>query len=73
MVLYVFQLAAVFVIRGKPYSGENVASVLIRSSSMYWIIPLLAFTWHVVSETGSALDTRLFKNVSFWFRFLLWP
>ena len=50
MVLYVMQLCAIFVIRGKPYSGEQVVSVLITKANFCasWLSPLLAFSWHVV-------------------------
>ena len=56
---------AVFVIRGKPYSGENMARILLKPESLgpdggengrkmccccaSCIIPLLAFAWTVVS------------------------
>ena len=51
MVLYVMQLCAIFVVRGKPYSGEQVVSVLITKANFCasWLSPLLAFSWHVVS------------------------
>ena len=51
MVLYVLQLCAIFVIRGKPYSGEQVATALITKAHCCSsaLIPLLAFSWHVVS------------------------
>merc|ERR1719510_784614 len=54
MVLYVLQLCAIFVIRGKPYSGEQVASVLITKAHCCSsaLIPLLAFSWHVISPVG---------------------
>ena len=50
MILYVMQLCAIFVIRGKPYSGEQVVSVLITKANFCasWLSPLLAFSWHVV-------------------------
>lgn len=52
MILYVMQLCAIFVVRGKPYSGEQVATVLITKANICasWLVPLLAFTWHVVSN-----------------------
>ena len=51
MILYVMQLCAIFVVRGKPYSGEQVATALITKANVCasWLVPLLAFTWHVVS------------------------
>ena len=52
MVLYVLQLFAVFVVRGRPYSGENVASVLINAKSCLSksIVSTLAFSWNIVSS-----------------------
>lgn len=50
MILYVIQLCAIFVIRGKPYSGEQVVTVLVTKANICasWLGPLLAFSWHVV-------------------------
>ena len=62
MVLYVLQLCAIFVIRGKPYSGEQVATALITKAHCCSsaLIPLLAFSWHVVRilvlKVHSSLD-----------------
>ena len=55
MILYVMQLCAIFVVRGKPYSGEHVVSVLITKANFCasWLSPLLAFSWHVVSISTS--------------------
>ena len=51
MILYVLQLCAIFVVRGKPYSGEQVASALITKAQCCSsaLNALLAFSWHVVS------------------------
>ena len=63
MVLYVLQLCAIFVVRGKPYSGEQVATALITKahccSSV--LIPLLAFSWHVVRH-NSFIKLSFFSN-----------
>lgn len=69
MVLYVFQLCAIFVIRGKPYSGENIATALIPKSTgccYSWLVPMLAFTWNVILPVG----LTILSVVSFrWCRF----
>lgn len=50
MVLYLIQLFAVFVVRGKPYGAEQIASILFprKACCSAWLAPLLAFTWNVV-------------------------
>lgn len=50
MVLYLIQLFAVFVVRGKPYGAEQIASILFprKACCSSWLAPLLAFTWNVV-------------------------
>ena len=52
MVLYVLMLSAIFIIRGKPYSGENVCSVLVSPSNCFsnMMTSSLAFCWNVVSN-----------------------
>ena len=59
MVLYVLMMFAVFVIRGKPYSGEKVAGVLLKPKS--WLSSVtssaLAFSWNVVRPLLVAVRT----------------
>ena len=54
MVLYVLQLFAIFIIRGRPYHVENVASVLIEPNSCCSkaILSTLAFIWNIVLPIG---------------------
>ena len=52
MVLYVLMLSAMFIIRGKPYSGENICTVLISPVANCLanvLTSTLAFSWNVVS------------------------
>ena len=65
MLLYALLMFAVLVVRGRPYSGENIARLLIKPESLgpeaeensrkvcyccsSCIVPLLAFSWTVVS------------------------
>ena len=52
MVLYVLMLSAIFIIRGKPYSGENICSVFVRPATNCFanmVTSTLAFCWNVVS------------------------
>ena len=59
IILYLIFLFVVFVIRGRPYSGENIVTVLFgdknSSSSNYYgclglLAPILVFLWNVVSD-----------------------
>ena len=53
MVLYVLMLSAMFIIRGKPYSGENICTVLISPVANCLanvLTSTLAFSWNVVSS-----------------------
>ena len=68
MLLYAMLMFAVFVIRGKPYTGENVATLLLKPERLQeqadeirqkvccccasCIIPLLAFSWTVVRSNS---------------------
>lgn len=49
--LYLFELTAVFMIRGRPYSGETVVATLFAKAGLYlqkWVAPILSFVWNVV-------------------------
>ena len=49
MVLYLVQLFAVLVVRGKPYGAEQVVAAVLGSGGCSgWLAPLLAFTWSLV-------------------------
>jgi solute carrier family 6 (neurotransmitter transporter) len=51
MVLYLIEIVVVFVVRGRPYSGETVVATLFSRSTgclCAWAAPLLIFTWNVI-------------------------
>jgi solute carrier family 6 (neurotransmitter transporter) len=50
MVLYLLELVAVFMVRGAPYCGENVVTVLITGGDHLarTLAPLLSFVWNVI-------------------------
>jgi len=50
MVLYLIQMFAVLMVRGKPYGSQQVASLLFpkKACCSGWLAPSLAFTWNVV-------------------------
>ena len=61
MVLYVLMLSAMFIIRGKPYSGENICTVLISPVANCLanvLTSTLAFSWNVVSSNDLLIKTR---------------
>ncbi|XP_049954708.1 sodium-dependent transporter bedraggled [Schistocerca serialis cubense] len=66
MVLYLLQIAAVFVVRGRPYSGESVVSTLFTKGSgclQVWAGPMLVFTWNVILPVAlMVLCITIFKN-----------
>ena len=59
--LYVLMLSAMFIIRGKPYSGENICTVLISPVANCLanvLTSTLAFSWNVVSSSDLLIKTR---------------
>ena len=58
MVLYMIQLFAVLVVRGKPYGAEQIVTVMFpkKACCSGMLGPLLAFTWNVVSHVISPVN-----------------
>ncbi|PSN55301.1 hypothetical protein C0J52_01760 [Blattella germanica] len=50
MLLYFLEIIAVFVVRGRPYSGETVVATLFNRAGCLqtWAAPMLIFTWNVI-------------------------
>ncbi|GLG97785.1 Sodium-dependent nutrient amino acid transporter 1 [Gryllus bimaculatus] len=51
MILYLLEIGAIFVVRGRPYSGENVVTTLLNKGTgclQVWAAPMLVFTWNVI-------------------------
>ena len=51
MVLFLLQVGAVLMVRGRPYSGEAIASTLFHKTTsclLTWAAPMLTFTWNVI-------------------------
>jgi len=50
MVLYLLELVAVFIVRGAPYCGENIVTVLFTGGTKLSLIfaPILSFAWNVI-------------------------
>ncbi|XP_075227667.1 sodium-dependent transporter bedraggled isoform X2 [Lycorma delicatula] len=69
MLLYLAELVAVFVVRGRPYSGETVVATLFSRASLCvqtWVAPMLSFTWNVILPTILlVMCITVFKNGKF--------
>ncbi|RZF39999.1 hypothetical protein LSTR_LSTR002402 [Laodelphax striatellus] len=69
MLLYVVELTAVFMVRGRPYSGETIVATLFSRAGSFmqcWVAPLLAFTWNVILPTLLlVMCITFFKNGQF--------
>jgi hypothetical protein len=65
MVLYLLELVAVFIVRGAPYCGENIVTVLMtgRSKLTTLMAPLISFLWNVILPVAMlVLSITSFKN-----------
>ncbi|KAJ4452353.1 hypothetical protein ANN_03886 [Periplaneta americana] len=60
MVLYLLEIVAVFVVRGRPYSGETIVATLFTRSAgclQTWAAPMLVFTWNVILPIALVVST----------------
>lgn len=60
-------LSAMFIIRGKPYSGENICTVLISPVANCLanvLTSTLAFSWNVVSSRHLLNSQKMFDYIS---------
>ncbi|XP_066909040.1 sodium-dependent transporter bedraggled isoform X2 [Halyomorpha halys] len=66
MLLYLIELIAVFMVRGRPYSGETVVATLFAHAGRFlqeWAAPILSFVWNVVLPVMlMVLCISVFKN-----------
>ena len=67
MVLYMIQLFAVLVVRGKPYGAEQIVTVLFPKKACCSSIlgPVLAFTWNVVSHLIKSVNLVDIKHYQY--------
>ncbi len=70
MIIYVVQIAAVLIVRGRPYNGESIVAVLVKGPGCManWCVPMLTFSWSVVLPVG-LLVFYLFIYYDIHFRF----
>lgn len=77
MLLYLIELIAVFVVRGRPYSGETVVATLFSRASICaqtWLAPMLSFTWNVILPTMLLVSFNFYINLVwliYWSEFLM--
>ncbi|BET01002.1 transporter [Nesidiocoris tenuis] len=66
VLLYLIEIMVVFMVRGRPYSGETVVSELFKkagTSMRNWAAPLLSFTWNVILPVFLMIQTvNVFKS-----------
>lgn len=51
MVLYLLEIGALFMVRGRPYSGETVVATLFSQAHhnlQVWLAPMLSFDWNII-------------------------
>ncbi|XP_014258798.1 sodium- and chloride-dependent glycine transporter 1 isoform X2 [Cimex lectularius] len=69
MLLYLIELVAVFMVRGRPYSGETIVATLFTKASPWlqnWAAPILCFIWNVILPVVlMVLCILVFKNGSY--------
>ncbi|KAH1022786.1 sodium-dependent transporter bedraggled isoform X2 [Dendroctonus ponderosae] len=70
VIVIVLQIMAVFLVRGRPYSGDTVVTALFSPNNhsyiVSWAPPLLAFNWNVILPVVlTVLCIATFKNGSF--------
>ncbi|CAH0553029.1 unnamed protein product [Brassicogethes aeneus] len=70
ILIILLQIIAVFMVRGRPYSGDTVVTALFTPSShpclLSWAPPLLSFTWNVILPVAlMILCISTFKNGGF--------
>jgi solute carrier family 6 (neurotransmitter transporter) len=56
--LYLVEILAVFVVRGRPYSGETVVVTLFSQNAgclLAWGAPLLVFVWNIILPVALAV------------------
>lgn len=66
MILYLLEIGALFMVRGRPYSGETVVATLFSQANHHlqvWMAPMLSFDWNIVVPVALILlSTSVFKN-----------
>jgi len=84
MMIHMVQLAAVLVVRGRPYNGDSIIAVFIKGSGCLanWCIPLLTFSWSVILPVSLLfMSVILFRMGNFYDMFtwkmnqgyIFWP
>lgn len=68
IIIFLFEIIAVFMVRGRPYSGDKVVMALFNRTRhpyvMSWAPALLSFTWNVILPVG--LTVRISLDLKYW-------
>lgn len=72
MILYLLEIGALFMVRGRPYSGETVVATLFSQANQHlqvWLAPMLSFDWNIVVPVAlivsAACETRNLSRTDF--------
>lgn len=71
MILYLLEIGALFMVRGRPYSGETVVATLFSQANHHlqvWMAPMLSFDWNIVVPV--ALIVSVVEFIIFLFYFI---
>lgn len=72
MILYLLEIGALFMVRGRPYSGETVVATLFSQANHHlqvWMAPMLSFDWNIVVPV--ALIVSVVEFIIFFFYYLI--
>lgn len=69
IIVFLFEIIAVFMVRGRPYSGDKVVMALFNKTQhscvLSWAPALLSFTWNVILPVGLMVG-KLNKFLTFY-------
>lgn len=62
-IVIILQIMAVFLVRGRPYSGDTIVTALFNQNShscfISWAPPLLSFTWNVILPVALMVSSEV--------------
>lgn len=77
IMLILLEIIVIFMVRGRPYSGDNVVTALFHQNNnaclLSWAPALLSFTWNVILPVGMmVLSISTFNNGNFGVELFMW-
>jgi solute carrier family 6 (neurotransmitter transporter), invertebrate len=70
MILYLLEIGALFMVRGRPYSGETVVATLFSQANHHlqvWMAPMLSFDWNIVVPVALIVSVVEHYNILYYF------